>query len=251
MKEIRIIGLTTIPIVKVGDSIAKLIVEAAKKENVSIDNKDIIVIAQTIVSKSEGRVIKLSEVTPSPLAITIAKQCNKDPRHVEIILRESKSIVRMARGLLITETHHGFVMANSGVDKSNTPEPDSVTLLPLDPDKSARRIHDELFKYTGKNVAVIITDSMGRPLRNGIIAGAIGVAGIKPLKDFRGHKDLFGYELKSTIVAIADELACAAALLMGEANEGVPVVIVKGLDYTPSEGSAKDLIMPIDKDLFR
>ncbi len=251
MKEIRIIGLTTIPIVKIGDSLGKLIVEAAERENVLIEDKDIIVVAQTIVSRVEGRIVNLNDITPSKFAITIATQYKKDPRHVEVILRESKSIVRMDRGLLITETHHGFVMANSGVDRSNVPGSNTVSLLPVDPDYSAQKIRNEIFRLTGKKVAVIIIDSMGRPLRNGIIAGAIGVSGISPLRDFRGKKDLFGYTLKSTIVAIADELACAASLIMGESNEGIPVAIVKGLHYEFENGSAKELIMPIDKDLFR
>ena len=242
MKEIRLIGLTSIPIVKPGDDIAQLIFNALNNENVPLDDGDIIVIAQTIVSRAEGRIVNLNEITPSKFAETIASTYNKDPRHVEIILRESKSIVRMGNGHIITETHHGFVMANSGVDRSNVPGDNTVSLLPIDPDKSARMIRSKLKKLTGKEVAVIIIDSMGRPLRNGIISGAIGVSGIKPLKDIRGEKDLFGYVMKTTVIALADELACAAALVMGETNEGIPVVIIKGVNYEKGEYSAKELI---------
>ena len=251
LKKLEIYGLETIPIIKEGDNIAKLIVEAATRENVDIQEGDIVIIAQTIVSRSEGRIINLNDIEPSPFAKILAEETGKDPRLVEVILRESKGIVRMGSHHLIMETRHGFVCANGGVDRSNVPGEETVSLLPLDPDASARKIRDEIKKLTGKDVAIIISDTFGRPLREGAIGVAIGVAGIDPLYDMRGRKDLFGYELRTTIIAIADELASAAELLMGESNEGIPVVIVRGLNYPKGECSIKKLLRPVEKDLFR
>jgi len=251
LKKIEMYGLETIPIVKEGDNVAKLIVEAATREGIDIQEGDIIVIAQTIISRSEGRIVDLKDIKPSPFAEILAKETGKDPRLVEVILRESKGIVRMGGHHLIMETHHGFICANSGVDRSNVPGEETVSLLPLDPDASARKIRDEIKKLTGKDVAVIISDTFGRPLREGAIGVAIGVAGIDPLYDMRGKKDLFGYELKTTLIAIADELASAAELLMGESDEGIPVVIVRGFKYPKGEYSIKRLLRPVEKDLFR
>ncbi len=251
MKKMEVYGLETIPIVKEGDNIAKLIIEAAKKENVGIQDNDIIVIAQTIVSRSEGRIVNLKDIEPSPFAKILANETRKDPRLVEVILRESKGIVRMGGHHLIMETRHGFVCANSGVDRSNVPGEETVSLLPLDPDASARKIRDEIRRLTGKEVAVIISDTFGRPLREGAVGVAIGVAGIDPLYDMRGRKDLFGYVLETTLVAIADELASAAELVMGESNEGIPVVVIRGFKYPKGEYSIQKLLRPVEKDLFR
>lgn len=252
MKEIKIIGLTTIPLIKQGDDIAEIILNAIEKENVNLYDGDVILIAQSIISKTEGAIIDLKTVQVSPFAKHIAKKLRKDPRLIEVILQESNEIVRMGGGHLITETKHGFVCANSGVDRSNVAPDHKVTTLPKDPDASARAIRNKIIKKTGKKVAVIITDTTGRPLRRGVIGAAIGTAGIDPLLDLRGEKDLFGYELRSTIVAIADELASAALLIMGESNEGIPVAIIRGVRYKESENStAKELIMPREKDLFR
>jgi coenzyme F420-0:L-glutamate ligase/coenzyme F420-1:gamma-L-glutamate ligase len=247
---IHIIGLKEIPIVKEGDNIPKLIVEAAKAQGIEIKAKDIFVIAQTIVSRAEGSVVDLNTVVPSDFAIRTAERFEKDPRQVEVILREAKQIIRMEHAI-ITETKHGFICANSGVDKSNMPGEHFVSLLPRDPEKSAREIRKELEKLTGVKLAVIISDTHGRPFREGAINVAIGVSGMKPVWDRRGDVDLFGYTLKSTLVGIADELASAAELVMGEANEGIPVVIIRGFDYIEGEGSIKDLLRAPEKDMFR
>ncbi|MEM1657867.1 MAG: coenzyme F420-0:L-glutamate ligase [Candidatus Jordarchaeales archaeon] len=248
--KIELIGIKGIPLVKEGDDVAKLIVEAAEKQGVKILDNDVIVVAQSIVSKAEGRVVDLSKVTPSPFAINVSKQIGKSPQMVEVILREAKKVVRM-RHIIITETFHGFVCANSGVDESNVSGGGKVTLLPLDPDESARRIREGIFNLTGADVAVIISDTFGRPFREGVVNVAIGVAGLKPLWDRRGDKDLYGYVLRSTIVAVADELASAAELIMGQADEGIPVVIIRGYKYIKGDGSYKELLMPPERDLFR
>ena len=247
---IHIIGLKGIPIVKKGDNIAKLIVEAAKAQGIEIKAKDVFVIAQTIVSRAEGSVVDLNTVVPSDFAMRIAERFEKDPRQIEVILREAKQIIRMEHAI-ITETKHGFICANSGVDKSNMPGEHFVSLLPRDPEKSARELRKELEKLTGVKLAVIISDTHGRPFREGAINVAIGVSGMKPVWDRRGDVDLFGYTLKSTLVGIADELASAAELVMGEANEGIPVVIIRGFDYIEGEGSIKDLLRAREKDMFR
>nr|MDO8081485.1 coenzyme F420-0:L-glutamate ligase [Candidatus Freyarchaeota archaeon] len=247
---IQIIGLKEIPIIREGDNIPKLIVEAAEAQGIEIKNKDIFVIAQTIVSRAEGSVVDLNTVIPSDLAIRTGEKFEKDPRQVEVIFREARQIVRMEYAI-ITETKHGFICANSGVDKSNMPGENFVTLLPKDPEKSAREIRTELERLTGVKVAVIISDTHGRPFREGAINVALGVSGMKPLWDRRGDVDLFGYVLKSTIVGIADELASAAELIMGEADEGIPVVIIRGFNYIEGEGSVKDLMRSPEKDMFR
>ncbi|MEM1511861.1 MAG: coenzyme F420-0:L-glutamate ligase [Candidatus Jordarchaeales archaeon] len=250
IKKIEIIGINGLPLVREGDDIAKLIVEAARKQGIEILNNDIIVVAQSIVSKAEGMIVDLSKVDPSPFSITISRQVGKSPQMVEVILREARRIVKM-RHVIITETTHGFICANSGVDESNVSGGGKVTLLPRDPDESARRIRDGIFKLTGADVAVIISDTHGRPFREGAINVAVGVAGLKPVWDRRGEKDLYGYVLHSTFVAVADELASAAELIMGQADEGIPVVIIRGYQYIKGEGSYKDLLMPPERDLFR
>lgn len=248
---VKVIAVRGIPIVKVGDNIAKLICEAAEKQGTPIEDGDIIVISHIIVSRAEGNIIDLDKVEPSPFAIQLAKELNKDPALVEVVLRDSRGIVRMGDGKLITKTRHGFICANSGVDKSNVPGEKTVALLPKDPDYSARRIREEIRRITGKDVAVIISDTHGRPLREGEINIAIGVAGIKPIRDRRGEKDLFGYTLRVKRTAIADELASAAELVMGQADEAVPVAIIRGYNYPKSdEAKATELIRPREKDLF-
>jgi len=249
--EIRIIGLTGLPLIKKGDNIAELIVEATKKLNIGIEDGDILIVCQKIVSKAEGRVFRLDEVKPSPFAEEIAKWLEKDPRLVEIILREARGIVRMGDHHLITQTKHGFVCANSAVDRSNVNGGKSVTTLPVDPDESARRIRGEIKRLTGRDVAVIISDTHGRPFRKGAINVAVGVAGMKPIRRDVGKEDLFSYVLKTTYVAVADELASAAELIMGQSSERIPVVIIKGYRFEPSEeGRATDIVRPMEKDLF-
>jgi len=251
MNIVQIIGIEGLPIIKTGDSIAELVCDAAEKQGASIQNGDILVVTHVIVSRAEGKVVNLNEVAPSEFSKTIAEQYEKDPALVEVVLRESKSIRRMGDGKLITETKHGFVCANSGVDKSNVPGERSVALLPEDPDCSAREIRQEIKRLTGCDVAVIISDTHGRPLREGEINLGIGVAGIKPLRDRKGEKDLFGYVLRVKQTAIADELASAAELVIGQADEGVPAAIIRGYNYPKSERSrATELIRLKEKDLF-
>lgn len=245
---ITLFPLLDFPLINPGDDLATILVD--KLRNIEIQNDDIIVIAHTIVSKAENNVYNLNEIEPSPLAIHIGEVQDKDPRKIEVILRESSEIVRMNKRVLITSTKHGFVCANSGVDKSNTPG-ETVISLPDDPDYSAHQIKRKILEQLGKNVAIIISDTFGRPLRVGTVNFAIGVAGINPIEDIRGQFDLFGYELKATIVARADEVAAAAGMIMGQANEGKPVVIVRGVKYTQTDASAKELIRDPATDVFR
>ena len=247
---IQILGIVNMPLVKPGDSIADQIVEAAKAESVEIQSNDIIVIAQKIVSKAEGNLIDLLTVHPSSLAETIAKTSGKDPRHVEVILRESTSIVRMRGPHLIVETAHGFVCANAGVDRSNVGKEDSVVLLPKDADKSAKMIQRRITQLTGVNVGIIISDTFGRAWRNGQVNVAIGVAGLSPIVDYRGTQDMFGNQLNVTQIAMADELASAAELVMRKSDR-IPVAIVRGVKYVKQDGSIKPLIRPREEDLFR
>lgn len=246
--KLTIFSLQNFPIINPGDALDDILVEELRK--IELFDGDIIVIAHTIVSKAENKVYDLRKIVPSPLAQHIGRIQDKDPRKVEVILRESNEIVRMNERVLITATKHGFVCANSAVDKSNTPG-ETVISLPDDPDFSARKIRDKIFSDLGKDVAVIISDTFGRPLRVGTVNFAIGLAGISPLEDIRGQKDLFGYEMKSTIIARADEIAAAAGIVMGQADEGTPVIIVHGVNYTKSDVSAIDLIRDQSTDVFR
>jgi coenzyme F420-0:L-glutamate ligase/coenzyme F420-1:gamma-L-glutamate ligase len=252
MNAIQIIAVEGLPIVKEGDNIAKLVFDATEKQKTPIHERDILIFTHVVVSKAEGNVVNLNDVSPSKFAKEIAKKTGKDPALVEVILQESKSIVRIGDGNLITETKHGFVCANAGVDKSNVEGERNIALLPKNPDASAEKIRQEIKRLTGCEVAVIISDTHGRPLRMGEINVAIGVAGIKPIRDRRGEKDLFGYVLRIKQTAVADELASAAELVIGQADEGIPVAIIRGYDYQESQNAkATDLIRPKEKDLFR
>jgi len=251
MSIIQVIAVNGLPIVKEGDDLATLIRDAAEKQGTPIQNGDVIVITHVVVSRAEGRVVNLDTVVPSDFAQTVAKQYDKDPALVEVVLRESKSISRMADGKLITETKHGFVCANSGVDKSNVPGERIVALMPQDPDASCQRIRREIKRLTDCDVAVIVSDTHGRPLREGEINVAIGVAGIKTIRDRRGESDLFGYVLRVKQTAVADELSSAAELVIGQASEAVPVAIIRGYNYPKSEDAkATELIRPRENDLF-
>lgn len=229
-----------------GDNIGQMILQSARSD---ISSGDIIVVAQKIVSKSEGRVIRLQDVRPSRKAISIAAKIQKDPRIVELILRESNEVVKLQNGILIMETRHGFVCANSGVDQSNLAKDDTAVLLPEDPDRSARKLRS-FFKRAGLDVAVIITDTFGRPFREGQTNVAVGLAGLRPIKSYIGKKDMFGKKLRVTEIAVADEIASAAELVMGKSG-GVPVAIVRGYKYARSRSSAQDLVRPKKQDLFR
>ncbi len=243
-----------IPEVSHGDDLGNLILGTLRQQGIDLGSGDVVVIKQKIVSKAEGRVVPLCEVCPSEMAVQIASEHGKDPRHVEMVLRESRRIVKMDMGIIISETRHGIVCANAGVDASNVGMKEAVCLLPEDPDDSADRIRSMLERETGCQIAVIISDSIGRPWRNGIVDMAIGVSGLEPLRDYIGQKDSDGFDLKVTVVAIADELASAAELVTGKL-ERVPVAIIKGYSFSPSfspsESGAGSLIMERDRDLFR
>ncbi len=248
---ISIIPLLKLAIIQEGDNVGKQIVTACQKTNFKLIKGDILVVAQTIVSRAEGQIVNLKNVVPSSQALKLAKQLDKPAELVEVILKESKHVVRAEQGHLIVETHHGFVCANAGVDASNVPGNDFVTLLPKDPDYSAQQIRNEIKAAFKVDVAVVVSDTHGRPFRNSAINIAIGTSGLAPIKDYVGQTDLFGYQLRTTSVAVADELASAAELLMGEADEGIAVVIIRGYPYQQSEVSARELIRDPDLDIFR
>jgi coenzyme F420-0:L-glutamate ligase/coenzyme F420-1:gamma-L-glutamate ligase len=240
--ELRVIPIVGLPEIAEGADLGELIAGHAQ-----LERGDVVVVAQKAVSKAEGRVVRLAGVEPSSQARELAGE--SDPRSLEVILREATRVVRSRPPLVIAETRHGFVCASAGVDASNAPEPDTVVLLPLDPDASARRIRARLRRLTGCEPGVIVSDSFGRPWRTGIVDVAIGVAGLRPLLDLRGQRDRSGYELHATVVAVADEIAAAAELVMGK-TAGIPAAIVRGLDLA-GEGSARELVMPEERDLFR
>jgi len=251
--EIRIRGLKGIPEIRPGDDLATAISAALEKEeddlSESIQPGTIFVVAQKIVSKSENRIVHLNSVHPSPRARDWAAQHNKDPRLVEIVLSQARRIVRMDRGILIVETHHGFICANGGVDTSNAPK-ECVILLPQDPDASARSLRSEIERTLSIPVGIIISDTFGRPWRQGIMNVALGVAGLAPFVDYRGQVDSFGRSIKSTVIAAADELAAAGELVMGK-TLGIPVAVIEGFTSPDGQGHGKDLIRPKEQDLFR
>jgi coenzyme F420-0:L-glutamate ligase/coenzyme F420-1:gamma-L-glutamate ligase len=240
---VRVFPVTDLPEIREGDDLAALVVERE-----SLEDGDVLVVAQKAVSKAEGRVVRLDDVEPSARALELAGE-GEDPRRTEVILREAVEIVRIRPPLLIVETRHGFICASAGVDASNAPEPGTLVLLPLDPDASAARIRARVHELSGARVGVIVSDSFGRPWRQGTIDVALGAAGIRVMEDLRGTRDRIGYELKSTQIAIADELASAAQLVMGKAD-GNPVAVIRGLDVA-GEGTANELVMPASRDLFR
>lgn len=253
MNTVKVIAVEGLPLSQKGDNLGELIVEAAKKQGTPLEEKDVVVVTHVFVSKAEGNIINLDTVKPSERALEIAKQTRKDPALVEVVLQEAKDIVRIGPNSIITETRTGIISANAGVDRSNVLGERNVAPLPKDPNASARNIRAEIKRLTGVNVAVIVSDTHGRPFRMGEINVAIGVAGIKPIRDRRGEKDLFGYTLRIKQTAIADELASAAELVIGQASEGIPVAIIRGYTvYTASENaSAAELARPREKDLFR
>lgn len=254
MKEFKAAALEGFPLIKPGDNIAKIIVETAKKNGLEIEDGDIIVIAQKIFSKAEGRIVNLKEVVPSEEAKKIAERTGKSPKFVELVLREAKEVVKASSEILIVEDIRGLVCINAGIDKSNVEGESNFVLLPEDPDLSAEKCRSEIKRLTGRNVAVIICDTYSRPFRRGQVNFAIGLAGIKPFKDYRGKKDLYGYVLKVKNVAVVDEVAAAAELLMGQAEEATPVVIFKGLSGLLEfceKSSAKELKIGKSEDLFR
>jgi len=251
-KTVTIIGLEDFPLVKAGDNLAEIIVETAAKNGVEIKDGDVIVVSQKIVSKAEGRVIKFEEINPSEQAIKLAGKVQRDPKLIELVLKETKQIIKASSEILIVKDKRGLICINAGVDKSNVPR-DAYSLLPENPDLSAKKIREEIAKLTGKKVAVVIGDTFSRPFRRGQVEFAIGIAGIKPFKDYRGQRDLYGNLLKVKNVAIVDEIACAAELVMGQAKEAIPVAIIRNLERieTSEKTSINELAISSEEDLFR
>ena len=245
----EVIGVGGIGEVRPGDDVARLIVEAARSQGTPVTAGDLLVIGQKIVSKAEGRLVKLADVEPSAIALAMAAGLAKDPRLVEVILRESRRVVRMDKGVLITETHHGWICANAGVDQSNV-DADAVALLPEDSDRSARGVRDRVRALAGVEVFVIVTDTFGRPWREGLTNVAIGIAGFAPLLSYLGERDPAGRPLQATILALADELAGAAEPVMGKLDR-VPAAIIRGLALRPSEEGGTPLLRDPARDLFR
>jgi coenzyme F420-0:L-glutamate ligase / coenzyme F420-1:gamma-L-glutamate ligase len=245
----EVIGVEGIGEVQPGDDIARIVLDAAARQRTPVTGGDVVVLSQKIVSKSEGRLLRLSEITPSTMATTFATELGRDPRLIEVILRESRRVVRMDRGVLVTETRHGWVCANAGVDQSNV-DADMVALLPEDPDRSARAFRDAVRTHTRSDVYVIVADTFGRPWREGLVNIAIGVAGFAPLRSYLGERDPAGRPLQATILAIADELAAAAEPVMGKLDR-IPAAIVRGLPVAPSEEGSKALLRDPARDIFR
>jgi coenzyme F420-0:L-glutamate ligase/coenzyme F420-1:gamma-L-glutamate ligase len=248
--------LNNIPLIRHGDNLADIILNAMQDAGMELQDNDIFVLAQKIVSKAEGRLVNLADVAPSPRALELAPQADKDPRLVELILRESAEVMRVRPGVIVVEHKLGFVCANAGIDHSNVTgagnaNEEYVLLLPENPDASAKKLREEIKNQTKKNIGVMIIDSHGRAWRNGTVGICIGLSGAPSMIDERGWIDLFGYTLKATIVAVADELAAAASLMMGQAAEGRPVVHARGFPYPLGEGSLAELIRPKDTDMFR
>jgi len=242
-----------LPLIKPGQDLSKEIIKAISSESIEVDDGDVIAIAQKIVSKSENRYLDISLISPSDEAITLSKQIDKDPKFIQAILNESKKVVRYRMGVLIVEHKLGFIHANAGIDRSNIDqEQDIVLLLPEDPDASAKAISKSLSKFFTKNISVIITDTMGRPFRNGIVGFTIGSHNIECLLDERGKKDLYGNKLRITQIGIADELAAASSLLMGQAAQKKPVILIKGYQFKQNNLSdSQSLIRGEEEDLFR
>src|SRR5262245_27515523 len=249
MPELHVVALPGLPEIARGDDVGALIAGAVARDGRTIETGDVFVVAQKIVSKAEGAIVELDTVTPSPRAGAWAATYGKDPRLVEVVLRESRRIVRMERGIIIAETSHGFVCANAGVDASNVTM-GLVTVLPRDPDASAERIREALSRAFGRAIGVIVSDTFGRPWREGVVNVALGVAGLRPLLDYRGCRDPFGRRLESTVMAVADELASAAELVMRK-TAGMPVAIVRGAAEWVGEGTGRMLVRDASLDLFR
>ncbi len=249
--QFSVIGIEGMPEVQPGDDLAAQILDGARGQGTPVESGDVLVVTQKIVSKAEGRVISIEGIEASPLAVAITEGHRRDPRHTELILRESRRIVRMDRGVIISETHHGFNCANAGIDASNIPGEETVALLPVDPDASARGIRQAVRERTGSDVAVIISDTFGRPWRSAAVNVAIGVAGINPLLSYVGQEDSHGNMMYTTVINVADELAATAELVTGKVL-GVPVAIIRGYAYETLENASNQaLIRDPDKDLFR
>ena len=249
-RRIEVIGLGGLPEIHPGDDLALLALDACGREAIEPEDRDVFVFTQKVVSKSEGRIVSLAGVEPSALASRFAEESGRDARLVEVVLQEARRVVRMDRGILVTETRHGLVCANSGVDASNVEEEDSVCLLPEDADRSAERLRTALTARTGKTLAVLVTDTFGRPWREGQVNVAIGISGMEPIADHRGFVDPQGRKLLVSEIAVADEIAGAAELVMGKL-ERVPVAVARGYPFKPGDGGIRRLLRDRDQDLFR
>ena len=250
VQEVRLIPLPVQGDIRPGDSIADTLLQSMRKRRVNLKAGDILVVKHKIVSKAEGRLVDLATIQPSAESVAWAKQYDLDARVIELALRESRAVIRRKNGVLITETQHGFLCANSGVDVSNVDGGEHAVLLPVDADRSAADLRRELKKRTGVSLAVIISDSFGRPWREGLADFAIGISGMKALRDDRGRRDAHGYKLKASVEAVADEVACAAGLVCGKLNRA-PACIVRGFRYTAAAGEVRELLRPRESDLFR
>ncbi len=248
--ELRVIPIPFAEEIHPGDSLAEKLLASMRRGRLRLEARDILIVKHKIVSKAEGRLVDLASIAPSEESIAWAKQYNLNPRVIELALRQARAVVRRQNGVLITETQHGFLCANSGVDVSNVDGGGHALLLPEDPDRSAANLRRDLSKRTGVTVPVIITDSFGRPWREGLTEFAIGISGIKPLRDERGRRDPHGYQLRASVEAVADELACAAGLVCGKLNR-TPACIVRGFRYDSGSGGVQNLLRPASTDLFR
>ncbi len=254
MTSLEVIGLSGLPLIEAGDDLAELIASALERNRIAPRARDVLVVAQKVVSKAEGRTIDLAAVEPSAKARALAAEVGKDPRLVEIILSELARVVRARRNVLIVEHRLGFIMANAGVDQSNVGPADGaqrVLLLPENPDRSAETLRRGLKAATGIDIAVVINDSFGRPWRQGTAGVAIGVAGLPALVDLRGRPDLFGRKLEVSVIGFADEVAAAASLAMGQADEALPAVLIRGLNWSAPDSTAASIVRSADEDLFR
>jgi coenzyme F420-0:L-glutamate ligase/coenzyme F420-1:gamma-L-glutamate ligase len=245
----EVIGVAGIAEVRPGDDVARLIADAAAAQGTPLATHDVVVVGQKVISKAEGRIVRLSDVEPAPATRRMAESLGRDPRLLEVILRESRRVVRMDKGVVITETHHGWICANAGVDQSNV-DLDTVALLPEDPDRSARALRERLQVLTGAEVSIVVSDTFGRPWREGLTNVAIGLAGMAALRDYVGVPDSAGRPLQATILAVADELASAAEIVMGKLDR-IPAAIVRGLRLEPGDRGSKPLLREPARDLFR
>jgi coenzyme F420-0:L-glutamate ligase/coenzyme F420-1:gamma-L-glutamate ligase len=254
MTPLTLTALPNIPLVQRGDDLAAIILQGLQDEHLALEDGDVLVLAQKVVSKSEGQMVRLSDVTPSPQAVTLSHQCGKDARFCEEVLWDTREILRVREGLIVVETKHGWVCANAGIDKSNVAPHETeewILRLPEDADRSARELRARLRATTARDVGVIVNDTHGRAWRNGAIGVAIGVAGLPAVEDLRGRSDLFGYQLQVTTIGLADQIASAASLLQGQADEGQPIIHVRGVPHSPGAGSAREIVREKELDLFR
>jgi coenzyme F420-0:L-glutamate ligase/coenzyme F420-1:gamma-L-glutamate ligase len=250
MNELTMFGVEGLPEVKEGDDLTKLIIRSLDTQGKKLEHKDVVIITSKIVSKAEGCLVTVKDIQPSALAIELSKSSGKTANEIEMILRESSSPIKITDYVLIMETKHGFICANAGIDRSNIENQEMALLLPKDPDSTAEKIKQSLENHYNVELAVIISDTFGRPWRMGQTNVAIGVSGMLAIKDYRGQSDQFGYELKATEIAVADQIASTAELVMGK-SDGIPVAVIRGYSYPDGNGTSKDLIRPREKDLFR